>query len=105
MRFHNLNLTVLEKKIPAHVAIIMDGNGRWAASQGRERGFGHIAGVEGVRACIKAAIRNGVRWLTFYTFSTENWGRPAEEVEGLMELLCECVVNETPELITQCADI
>ena len=79
----------------------MDGNGRWAASQGRERGFGHIAGVEGVRACIKAAIRNGVRWLTFYTFSTENWGRPAEEVEGLMELLCECVVNETPELIAQ----
>ncbi len=90
-----------ENKIPAHVALIMDGNGRWAAARGRERTWGHAHGAESVRACIRAARRAGVGWLTFYTFSTENWGRPADEVEGLMELLCDSIVRETPELMKE----
>ncbi len=89
------------KSIPTHIAIIMDGNGRWAKSHGKERYEGHIAGVESVRASIKAAVRNGVQYLTLYAFSTENWGRPEEEVAALMELFCKCVANETPELIEQ----
>lgn len=89
------------KSIPTHIAIIMDGNGRWAKSHGKERYEGHIAGVESVRASIKAAVRNGVQYLTLYAFSTENWGRPEEEVTALMELFCKCVANETPELIEQ----
>lgn len=76
----------------------MDGNGRWAQARGKERVWGHIQGVESVRACIKAARNSGVRYVTFYVFSTENWGRPSDEVSALMELLCKSVVNETPEL-------
>ena len=91
----------MEKKIPTHVAIIMDGNGRWATQQGKERYEGHIEGVASVRACIKAARRNGVRYLTLYAFSTENWGRPQEEVEALMQLFCRSVTNETPELVKE----
>ncbi len=90
-----------EKRIPRHVAIIMDGNGRWASQHGRERSYGHIQGVESVRRAIRAAARHGVEYLTLYAFSTENWGRPAEEVEALMELMCQSVVNETPELVRQ----
>lgn len=86
------------EKIPQHVAIIMDGNGRWAQLQGKERVEGHIRGVESVRKAIRSAITRGVKYLTLYAFSTENWGRPAEEVEALMELMCKSVVNETPEL-------
>ena len=84
--------------LPAHVAIIMDGNGRWARRQGKERMMGHVAGVESVRRVIKAAAARGVKYLTLYTFSKENWGRPDEEVEALMELFCTCVINETEEL-------
>ncbi|MDE6711814.1 MAG: undecaprenyl diphosphate synthase family protein, partial [Alistipes sp.] len=73
------------KRIPQHVAIIMDGNGRWAEQRGLERCEGHAAGIEPIRASARAAIRHGVRYLTLYAFSTENWGRPAEEVEALME--------------------
>lgn len=91
----------MEKKIPTHVAIIMDGNGRWATQQGKERYEGHIEGVVSVRACIKAARRNSVRYLTLYAFSTENWGRPQEEVEALMQLFCRSVTNETPELVKE----
>lgn len=90
-----------EKKIPRHVAIIMDGNGRWAEMQGKDRSYGHMQGVEPVRAVVRAAIRNGVKYLTLYAFSTENWGRPASEVNTLMELFCKCVVDETPELCKQ----
>jgi undecaprenyl diphosphate synthase len=79
----------------------MDGNGRWATQQGKERYEGHIEGVASVRACIKAARRNGVRYLTLYAFSTENWGRPQEEVEALMQLFCRSVTNETPELVKE----
>ncbi len=85
-------------KIPAHVAVIMDGNGRWAQAQGKERGYGHLRGADSVRSCLKAARRAGVRYITFYAFSTENWGRPEEEVDGLMELLCDCIINESAEL-------
>ena len=87
--------------IPEHVAIIMDGNGRWAKQHGKERYEGHIAGVESVRRAVKAAAKNGVKWLTLYAFSTENWGRPAAEVNAIMELFCKSVVGETPELIKQ----
>lgn len=90
-----------EKRIPQHVAIIMDGNGRWAALRGKERYEGHAAGVEPVRAALRAAARHGVKYLTLYAFSTENWGRPAAEVDALMELFCRSVVDETPELVAQ----
>ena len=89
------------EKIPTHIAIIMDGNGRWAKSQGKERYEGHIEGVASVKACIKAARKRGVRFLTLYAFSTENWGRPQAEVNALMELFCKSVTKETPELIEQ----
>ncbi len=87
--------------IPAHIAIIMDGNGRWAEAQGKERYEGHIEGVASVKACIKAARKHGVRYLTLYAFSTENWGRPQAEVDALMQLFCKSVTKETPELIEQ----
>lgn len=89
------------EKIPTHIAIIMDGNGRWAKSQGKERYEGHIEGVVSVKACIKAARKRGVSYLTLYAFSTENWGRPQAEVNALMELFCKSVTKETPELIEQ----
>lgn len=84
--------------IPKHVAIIMDGNGRWAKQQGQERLYGHISGVESVRTTLKAAQETGVKYLTLYTFSTENWNRPKEEVEGLMDLLVNSIANEVDEL-------
>lgn len=90
-----------EANIPNHVAIIMDGNGRWAQERGKERVYGHINGVESVRNAVKAALRNGVRYLTIYVFSTENWGRPKEEVDALMDLLCKSIVNEAPKLKEQ----
>ena len=90
-----------EKRIPNHVAIIMDGNGRWAKQRGKERYEGHIAGVESVRVALRRAAKWGVKYLTVYAFSTENWGRPTEEVNALMELFCKSVVNETPDLIKE----
>ena len=86
-------------KIPKHIAIIMDGNGRWAQSQGKDRTFGHKNGVESVREAIKGCREIGVRFLTLYAFSTENWNRPREEVDFLMNLLVEAIVAETPELL------
>ena len=94
-----------QNRIPQHVAIIMDGNGRWAELRGKERYEGHVAGVEPVRASLRAAARWGVKYLTLYAFSTENWGRPTHEVDALMELFCKSVVNETPELIRQGVEI
>lgn len=88
-------------RIPQHIAIIMDGNGRWAKQRGKERYEGHLMGVESVRAVTRAAIRNGVEWLTLYAFSTENWGRPQAEVDAIMELFCRSVVNEGKELAEQ----
>ena len=89
------------ENIPRHVAIIMDGNGRWAEERGQGRVYGHINGVESMRKAIRAAVRRGVKFLTVYAFSTENWGRPKEEVQALMELLCKSLSNETAELKSQ----
>lgn len=89
------------KNIPQHVAIIMDGNGRWAKQRGKERVEGHIEGVQRLRDAIKASARWGVRYLTVYAFSTENWGRPEAEVNAIMELFCNSVINESPELQKQ----
>ncbi len=88
-----------KNKVPKHIAIIMDGNGRWAQSQGQDRTFGHQNGVESVREAIKGCLEIGVKYLTLYAFSTENWNRPKEEVDFLMNLLVEAIVGETPELL------
>ncbi len=90
--------SINSERIPRHVAIIMDGNGRWAEQRGMERAYGHIHGVESVRRVVKAATRWGIEYLTIYAFSTENWGRPTEEVTALMELLCESSMGEAPAL-------
>jgi undecaprenyl diphosphate synthase len=83
---------------PQHVAIIMDGNGRWAASRGRPRAFGHRKGVEAVRDAVRNAGELGVRYLTLFSFSTENWNRPAAEVEALFELLRRFVAADLDRL-------
>lgn len=88
-------------KVPKHVAIIMDGNGRWAKERGLPRTDGHIQGQEALRATLRAAAEFGIQALTVYAFSTENWHRPAEEVEALMGLLVHALHSETPELISQ----
>lgn len=79
----------------------MDGNGRWAKQRGKERYEGHLAGVESVRSVVRGAVRNGVKWLTLYAFSTENWGRPTAEVEAIMQLFCRTVMNEGESLAKQ----
>ncbi len=86
------------KRIPAHVSLIMDGNGRWAQSRGKQRLEGHFEGVESVRACVQEAVRCGVRYLSIYAFSEENWGRPEAEVNGLMELMVDSMYAEMPSL-------
>ncbi len=86
---------------PEHVAIIMDGNGRWAKARGQERLHGHVAGVESIRKIIRAALGQGIKYLTLYAFSTENWGRPQAEIDGLMELLVKHTAAETPGLKAQ----
>lgn len=86
------------QKIPQHIAIIMDGNGRWAKRQGKARIYGHHAGVEAVRKVVEACQEFGVKYLTLYAFSTENWKRPEAEVNALMELLVRTIRKETPEL-------
>lgn len=86
-------------KTPKHIAIIMDGNGRWAKKQGQERLFGHNYGVESVRETLKAAKELNVQYLTMYAFSTENWSRPKEEVDGLMDLLVRSIAGELIELM------
>jgi len=84
--------------IPNHVAIIMDGNGRWAKQHGEARLFGHANGVDSVRAVLRSATEIGVKYLTLYAFSTENWNRPQEEVDGLMDILVHSITNEMEEL-------
>ena len=79
---------------PVHVSMIMDGNGRWAKEKGKDRIHGHFEGVESVRACVEAAIENGVKYLSVYAFSEENWNRPQEEVMGLMELMVKAMASE-----------
>ena len=94
-KFNNLDLT----RVPAHIAIIMDGNGRWAQGQGKDRTFGHWSGVESVRDSIEGAVEAGVKILTLYAFSTENWVRPVEEVNILMEVLVSSIHHETENLM------
>lgn len=85
--------------LPIHVAIIMDGNGRWAKSKGLERSKGHAEGVKTVRSITEVASEIGVKYLTLYTFSTENWNRPKDEVDALMNLIVLSIERETPDLI------
>lgn len=95
-------MTILERidrnNTPRHIAIIMDGNGRWAQQQGEDRLFGHNFGVEAVREALRAAQELNVEYLTMYAFSTENWGRPKDEVDGLMDLLVRTIGKEVDEL-------
>lgn len=86
-------------KLPRHVAIIMDGNGRWAKMMGKDRSFGHMEGVVSVRHVVEAARKVGLSYLTLYTFSTENWLRPESEVLGLMNLMLQAIERETPDMI------
>lgn len=96
-----LKARILERKdrLPAHVAIIMDGNGRWAASRNQPRTYGHEAGVKAVREVVRASAELGIKYLTLYTFSVENWKRPADEVTALMALLVRTTLNEMEELM------
>jgi undecaprenyl diphosphate synthase len=83
---------------PIHVAMIMDGNGRWAKQRGMPRLAGHRAGTENIRNIVEACVEQGVEYLTLYAFSTENWSRPDNEVQGLLRILAEVIERETPEL-------
>jgi undecaprenyl diphosphate synthase len=85
-------------KIPVHVSMIMDGNGRWAKERGKERVHGHFEGVNSVRACVEAAIETGVKYLSLFAFSEENWNRPDEEVTTLMSLMVKAMANEMDSL-------
>ena len=87
-----------KSRVPKHVAIIMDGNGRWAKNKGEHRIFGHMNGVESVRNTLVAATETGVEYLTLYAFSAENWNRPKEEVDALMDLLVTTLVQELTKL-------
>ena len=87
------------RRLPVHVSIIMDGNGRWAKERGKERVYGHVEGVESVRACTEAAVETGVKYLSLFAFSEENWGRPDQEVNTLMELMFKSMENELPTLL------
>lgn len=84
--------------VPVHVSLIMDGNGRWAKERGKERVYGHFEGVESVRACVEAAVETGVKYLSLYAFSEENWNRPQEEVDTLMGLMVKAMASEMDRL-------
>lgn len=86
-------------KIPQHVTIIMDGNGRWAQARGEERLAGHKEGAESVRACLELAVEMKIKYLSLFAFSTENWGRPEQEIQGLWTLLLEYLNKETPYML------
>ena len=86
------------QRLPGHIAIIMDGNGRWAKEKGEDRLFGHLHGVESVRNIVEGCAELGIKCLTLYAFSTENWDRPEYEVSGLMELLVDTIRKEVPTL-------
>ena len=89
-----MNYKLDKARIPQHIAIIMDGNGRWATERGKERSYGHQAGVEAVRRITSECTRLGVKYLTLYTFSTENWNRPADEISALMGLVLTSLEDE-----------
>ena len=96
-------MSLIEKidknRLPRHVTIIMDGNGRWAKAKGKDRSFGHREGVVSVRKIMDAVTQLGLKYLTLYTFSTENWNRPEEEVQALMSLLVSAIHRETPDMM------
>lgn len=96
-------MSLIEKidknRLPRHVAIIMDGNGRWAKAKGKDRSFGHQEGVVSVRKIMDAVTQLGLKYLTLYTFSTENWNRPEEEVQAMMSLLVSAIHRETPDMM------
>lgn len=94
-----MSIEISKERMPRHVAIIMDGNGRWAKQHGLVRMFGHKKGVETVHNITEEAARLGIEYLTLYTFSTENWNRPKEEVDALMSLLVDTIVKETDTLM------
>ncbi|MGB5989026.1 MAG: isoprenyl transferase [Marinifilaceae bacterium] len=89
------------QRVPKHIAIIMDGNGRWAKARGEKRIVGHQHGVDALRTAVEASIDTGVQFLTVYAFSMENWARPKEEVDGLMELMVEAITAEIENLQEQ----
>ena len=88
-----------QEKLPRHVSLIMDGNGRWARQRGKERVYGHFEGVESVRAVMETSVELGIEYVSFFAFSEENWGRPADEVNTLMELMCKAMENELPTFL------
>jgi undecaprenyl diphosphate synthase len=96
-----INNNALPKKVPTHIGIIMDGNGRWALARGLPRMAGHRAGTENLRRIIEACIEFGIKYLTIYAFSTENWGRPTAEVQGLMKIFENVIDRELQELYDQ----
>lgn len=89
----------MDEKIPVHVSIIMDGNGRWARERGLPRVNGHVEGVKSVRVCAEEAVRQGVKYLSLFAFSEENWGRPQEEVDALMQLMMKSIRDEVSTLM------
>lgn len=95
----SLRYQINMQRLPSHVAIIMDGNGRWARQRGMDRIYGHNQGVKAVREVIETAAELGIRYLTLYAFSTENWGRPDEEVSALMSIMVQSLNKETDTLI------
>jgi undecaprenyl diphosphate synthase len=95
----SLRQKIISERLPDHIAIIMDGNGRWAARHGKDRIFGHQQGVKAVRVVIEAAAEIGIKYLTLYAFSTENWGRPDNEVSALMSLMVQSLNDETDTLL------
>lgn len=94
----NFKEKLIPEKLPGHIAIIMDGNGRWAKEKGHDRLYGHFHGVDSVRNIVEGCAELGIRYLTLYAFSTENWDRPVNEVTALMELLVDTIRKEVPTL-------
>ena len=94
-----MNKTIIQENLPKHIAITMDGNGRWAKEKGKNRIFGHNQGIEAVRDTVEGAVEYGIKFLTLFAFSTENWNRPKHEVNALMKLLVSSIHNETKTLL------
>ena len=94
-----MNKTIIQENLPKHIAITMDGNGRWAKEKGKNRIFGHNQGIEAVRDTVEGAVEYGIKFLTLFAFSTENWNRPKHEVNALMKLLISSIHNETKTLL------
>ena len=97
-KFNKLKSKIDTALLPNHIAVIMDGNGRWAKKHGAGRLYGHKNGVESVRAIVEASVEIGLKYLTIYAFSTENWSRPEDEVKGLLKLILDSLVNEIEQM-------